>query len=80
MYLLLIGIATLLMKYLEFGLVAAWSWWAVLSPFAMAVGWWAWADRSGYTKRVEMNKMEKRKTNRIQRQRETLGMGARKRK
>lgn len=80
MYFLLIGIATLLMKYLEFGPVAAWSWWVVLSPFAMAVVWWAWADRSGYTKRVEMEKMEKRKTDRIERQREAMGMLPKKRK
>ena len=80
MYFLLIGIATLLMKYLEFGPVATWSWWVVLSPFAMAVVWWAWADKSGYTKRVEMDKMEKRKKDRIERQREAMGMGAKKRK
>ena len=80
MYFLLLGIATLLMKYLEFGPVAAWSWWVVLSPFAMAVVWWAWADRSGYTKRVEMEKMEKRKTDRIERQREAMGMLPKKRK
>ena len=80
MYFLLIGIATLLMKYLEFGPVATWSWWVVLSPFGMAVAWWAWADSSGYTKRVEMDKMEKRKTDRIARQREAMGMQPKKRK
>lgn len=80
MYFLLIGIAALLMKYLEFGPVSGWSWWVVLSPFAMAVLWWAWADKSGYTKRVEMDKMEKRKTDRIARQRESMGMQPKKRK
>ena len=80
MYFLLIGIAALLMKYLEFGPVAAWSWWVVLSPFAMAVLWWAWADKSGYTKRVEMDKMEKRKADRIAKQREAMGMQPKKRK
>lgn len=80
MYFLLIGIATLLMKYLEFGPAASWSWWVVLSPFAMAVVWWAWADKSGYTKRVEMDKMEKRKKDRVERQREAMGMLSKKRK
>ena len=80
MYFLLIGIATLLMKYLEFGPVATWSWWVVLSPFAMAVVWWAWADKSGYTARVEMEKMEKRKKERLERQREAMGMLAKKKK
>ena len=74
MYFLLTGIATLLMKYLEFGPVATWSWWIVLSPFAMAVAWWAWADSSGYTKRKEMDKMDKRKQDRLERQREQMGM------
>ena len=74
MYLLMIGIATLLMKYLEFGPVALWSWWVVLSPFALAVVWWWWADTSGYTKRVEMKKMEKRKQDRIEKQREAMVM------
>lgn len=74
MYFLLIGIAGLVMKYLEFGPVATLPWWAVLSPFGMAIAWWAWADSSGYTKRVEMDLMEKRKQNRIEKQRAQMGM------
>ena len=80
MYFLLFGIAALIMKYIEFGPVAAWPWWAVLSPFGMAVLWWAWADSSGYTKRVEMDKMEKRKRDRLERQRAQMGMLPTKRK
>ena len=51
MYFLLIGVLGLILKFLEIGPVAAMSWWLVLSPFALAVVWWAWADASGYTKR-----------------------------
>ena len=80
MYFLIIGIAVLAMKYLEFGPVAALSWWLVLSPFALAVAWWAWADMSGYTKRVEIEKMEKRKQNRIEKQRVAMGVLAKKRR
>ena len=80
MYFLLLGIAALIMKYIEFGPVAGWPWWAVLSPFGMAVLWWAWADSSGYTKRVEMDKMEKRKRDRLERQRAQMGMLPTKRK
>ena len=80
MYFLIIGIAMMLMKYLEIGPVATLSWWLVLSPFALAVAWWAWADKSGYTKRVEMDKMAKRKQNRIDKQRDALGMLSSKRK
>ena len=80
MYFLLAGIAAMLMKYLEVGPLAAWPWWVVLSPFGMAVVWWAWADSSGYTKRKEMDKMDKRKQDRIDRQREQMGMLSTKRK
>ncbi|MBC7647861.1 MAG: TIGR04438 family Trp-rich protein [Vitreoscilla sp.] len=80
MYFLFIGIATLLLKFLQFGPVAAWSWWWVLSPFAMAMAWWAWADKFGYTKRVEMEKMEKRKADRINKQRQAMGLPPKKRK
>lgn len=74
MYLLLIGIVGLVMKYLEIDPVAAWSWWVVLSPFALAVAWWAWADASGYTKQKEIDKMAKRKQDRIDKQRDAMGM------
>ncbi len=74
MYLLLLGIAMLAMKYMDFGPVAALSWWLVLSPFGLAVLWWAWADKSGYTKRVEIEKMEQRKKDRIDKQRDAMGM------
>ena len=74
MYFLLVGILMLVMKYLEFGVVASWNWWLVLSPFGLAVLWWAWADKSGYTKRVEMEKMDKRREDRIEKQRDAMGM------
>jgi small Trp-rich protein len=81
MYLLLMGIVALALKYLEIGPVAAWSWWVVLSPFALAVAWWAWADASGYTKQREIDKMAKRKQERIDKQRVAMGMlSAKKRK
>lgn len=74
MYFLLIGVVALLLKYMEIGPVATLSWWIVLSPFALAVAWWAWADKSGYTKRREIDKMAKRKQDRIDRQRDAMGM------
>jgi len=81
MYLLLTGIVALALKYLEIGPVASWSWWVVLSPFALAVAWWAWADASGYTKQKEIDKMAKRKQERIDKQRAAMGMlSAKKRK
>jgi small Trp-rich protein len=74
MYFLGIGIVLLLMKYLEAGFAASWSWWAVLSPFGLAVLWWAWADWSGYTKRRVMEKMDRRKQERIDKSRSAMGL------
>lgn len=78
MYLLLAGIALLALKYLEIGPVAAWSWWAVLSPFALTVVWWTWADMTGYTKRKAVERDNERKQARIDRSREQLGLGTKK--
>lgn len=79
MYFLGIGILGLVLKYLEIGPVAALSWWLVLSPFGLAVAWWAWADASGYTKRKEVEKMDDRKQKRIDKQRAAMGQASRKR-
>jgi len=74
MYFLFIGLLALTLKYLEIEPVAAWNWWIVLLPFALAVAWWAWADASGYTKRKEVDKMDRRKQQRIEKQRTAMGM------
>jgi len=73
MYFLGLGLVFMAMKYLEFGPVAAWSWWIVLSPFAMAMAWWAWADATGYTKKKVMEKENLRKKERIEKSKEAMG-------
>ncbi|KAF1049144.1 TIGR04438 family Trp-rich protein [Xylophilus sp.] len=73
MYLLGLGIVLLLLKTFEIGPVAAWPWWWTLVPFALAAAWWAWADATGYTRRRAMEKMERRKQDRIDRQRAAMG-------
>ena len=80
MYFLLIGVVVVLMKYLALAPVTYWNWWVVLSPFGMAMVWWAWADKSGYSQRVEMKKLEKRKSDRIQRHRDAMAAPVKKRK
>lgn len=75
-----LGIILLALKYLEIGAVAAWSWWVVLSPFALAVAWWTWADWSGYTKRKAIQRENERKQARIDRSREAMGMGVKRRR
>ena len=73
MYLVGLGLVLLLMKYMEMGPVAAWSWLWVLSPFGLAIAWWSWADASGYTKRRAMERENKRKQDRIDANRENMG-------
>ena len=70
----MLGLLGVALKFLEIGFVASWSWWVVLSPFALAVAWWAWADASGYTKRKVVEKENQRRQDRIDRQRSNLGM------
>ena len=79
MYLLAVGIALLLMRYLEIGFMAGVSWWWVAVPFGLTVAWWAWADTTGYTKRKEVEKMDRKKKERIDKQRAALGIRTRKR-
>ena len=74
MLFLLLGLLGVGLKYFEVGMVAGWSWWIVLSPFAMAVAWWAWADSSGYTKRKVVEREDARKQARIDRQRSNMGL------
>lgn len=80
MYLLGLGIVLMLLKYLAIGPVADWSWWWVLSPFALAVAWWAWADATGYTKRKAMEIEDKRVAERRQRTKDALNSSTPKRR
>ena len=74
MWFLLLGVLGVVLKYFEVAPVAAWNWWIVLLPFALASLWWAYADASGYTKRKAMEKEAARKQARIDRQRSQLGL------
>ena len=80
MYFLVLGVILLLLKYLEIGPVAAWSWYTVLAPFGLAALWWAWADWSGYTKRKEMDKEDAKKAARIAKAKEAMGQTPRRRR
>lgn len=80
MLFLVAGIALLAMKYLEFGPVAAWDWWVVLSPFGLAVAWWSWADWSGYTKKKAVEKENAKKQARIDKSKQALGINVKKRR
>lgn len=74
MYLVILGVLLIVMKWAEFGPVGDWSWWVVLLPFAGAIVWWTWADSSGYTKRREVDKLEEKKRERRVKALDALGM------
>lgn len=81
MYFLMLGVALVAMKYLQFGPAATLSWWTVLAPFALATAWWWWADSSGYTKKKAMQEEEARRQARVERSREAMGtLGSKKRR
>ena len=73
MYLLGLGLVLLVMKYLEIGQVASWDWWVVLLPFGLTILWWAWADASGYTKKKAMARENAKRQERIDKNRESIG-------
>ena len=75
-----LGLILMALKYLEIGPVAAWDWWVVLSPFVLAILWWSWADWTGYTKKKAVERENKRKQARIDKSREALGLGLKKRR
>jgi len=79
MYFLVAGIGLVIWNYYRIGLVPDMSWWWVLSPFAMAIAWWSWSDSTGRTKRKEMEKVDRRKQERIDRQRNAMGIRTKKR-
>jgi small Trp-rich protein len=73
MYFLGIGLVLLLMKYFGMDPVSHWNWWLVLLPFGLAILWWTWADWSGYTKRVAMDREGARRQARADKIQQALG-------
>jgi len=81
MYLVGLGLVLLILKFMEIGPTAAWDWWIVLSPFGLAMAWWAWADSTGYTKRKAMEAENAKRQARIERNRDAMGtLGSKKRR
>lgn len=58
---------------LDVGGVSRLSWWWVIAGFGLSAAWFAYADHSGLTQRKAMVRMEKRRQQRLQKQRERLG-------
>lgn len=78
MYLVLLGVLLVGLKFAEVGPPAAWPWWLVLAPFGLAFLWWMFADATGLTKKREMDKMEDRKEQRRRKAFAALGLDYRK--
>jgi small Trp-rich protein len=74
MWFIIAGVLLIALKLSDVAPVVGWAWWWVLSPFAMAAAWWAYADASGMTKRREMDKLEDRKKERRQKSMDALGI------
>ena len=74
MLFVLLGVVLIVLKLLDYGAVGVWSGWVVLSPFALAIVWWTWADMSGYTKKRAMDKMDEKKVARRQKALSALGL------
>jgi small Trp-rich protein len=74
MLFIVIGLLLIVLKFADIAPVAGLSWWWVLSPFALAAAWWAYADGSGLTKRREMDKLEEKKKERRRKQMDALGI------
>ncbi len=66
MWFLAVGVVLLLMKWLEYGPVAHWSWWVVLAPFGVALLWFEVIEPYfGLDKKKAHNDVEKVREERI---------------
>jgi small Trp-rich protein len=74
MWLVLLGLVLLGLKWAAIDPVAAWAWWWVLSPFGLAVLWWHFADEVGITQRRAMERQDERARLRRESQFENLGL------
>ena len=74
MWMVVLGVVLVVLKLAGLGPTAAWAWWWVLSPFALAALWWQVADRSGLTQRRAMQREDERAAKRREAQFESLGL------
>jgi small Trp-rich protein len=76
MYLLSLAVALSLLKYFEIGPFTNMTWPWIIAIYIATALWWAWSDWSGYTARRAQARMDRRKQERLARQRAQLGMPA----
>ena len=72
----LIGVVMIVLHlggWVQFHKDGFWAWVIVLSPFALAAAWWAWADSSGLTQKKAMDALDAKKAARREQLMEGLG-------
>ncbi len=74
MWFVLIGCLLGAAKLADFGPIAHWSWWWVLSPFGAALVWWLIADMTGITQRRAMERLDERVAERRERHLKNMGL------
>ena len=83
MWFVVIGVAIIGMNLASIGPFANWNWeftgdlWKFCVPFALAVVWWTWSDKSGLDKRREIEKMDAKKAARRAENLTALGLDTR---
>ncbi len=81
-----IGVVLIALNLAGIGVIGTWNWevfgdlWKFFFPFLLAVLWWIWSDKSGLNKRREMERMEKKKSDRRKENLAALGMDTRARR
>jgi len=74
MWLVILGVVLTVLRLAGLGPVGTWPWWAVLSPYFLAVVWWQFADRTGITQREIMRRQDEKAAKRREAAFEALGM------
>jgi len=86
MLFVIIGVLFIALNLGGIGPFGNWNWeitgdlWKFCVPFALAILWWIWTDKSGLDKRREMQKMEDKKQARREENLTALGMNVRSRR
>ena len=86
MFFVIVGVGLILLNLAGIGPMGLWNWeitgdlWKMVLPFILAVLWWWWADATGYTKRKVIERENVKKKARIEKSREAMGMGTKKRR
>jgi len=86
MLFVVIGVVLIALNLAGIGVVGTWNWeifgdlWKFCVPFLIASIWWVWSDKSGLNKRREMERMDKKKSDRRKENLASLGMDTRARR